>query len=240
MPPARLDGRGPHDVRPLSLQLGWIPSTPGSVLLDAGRTRVLCTAVIQEGVPPFLKNSDQGWLTAEYAMLPASTGERQARDRGGRVDGRSVEIQRLVGRALRAVVNRKAFPGRTVWVDCDVIAADGGTRTAAINAAYVAVHAAFRDRQRHGGLRSWPLADTVRAISVGLVDGEPMVDLTYYEDSQAEVDMNLVMTGSGRLIEISGGAERGTFTLEQMQTLLECGQSALTLVGEAQEAALSQ
>jgi ribonuclease PH len=235
----RLDGRGPLVPRPLSFQVGWIPSVPGSVLVDLGRTRLLCTAVVEDGVPPFLQGSDQGWLTAEYSMLPAATAERRARERG-KPDGRSVEIQRLIGRALRAVVNRKALPGRTVWVDCDVLCADGGTRTAAINGAYVAVQACFRDLQLRGSLRGAPLLDSVRAISVGLHDSQILVDLTYYEDSQAAVDMNLVMTGSGRLIELSGGAERGTFSFEQMQAMIEAAQEALGRVGAAQEAALSK
>jgi len=215
MPMQRLDGRGPHHLRPLSFQVGWIPSVPGSVLVDLGRTRVLCTAVIEEGVPPFLQGSDQGWLTAEYSMLPASTGERRGRERG-KPDGRSVEIQRLIGRSLRAVVNRKALPGRTAWVDCDVICADGGTRTAAINGAYVALSACFRDLQARGALRSWPLTDSVRSISVGLHENQILVDLTYYEDSQAAVDMNLVMTGSGRFVEVQGTGEEATFTYDEL------------------------
>ncbi|MGQ0551607.1 MAG: ribonuclease PH [Planctomycetota bacterium] len=240
MPIQRLDGRAANQLRPLTFKTGWLPSAAGSVLVDLGNTRVLCTALVEEGVPPFLQSSDQGWLTAEYSMLPASTGERHARDRGGRPDGRAVEIQRLIGRALRAVVNRRAFPGRTVWVDCDVIAADGGTRTASINGAFVAMQSAFRELQARGALRTWPLTDSVRAVSVGLIEGEPVVDLSYYEDSQAEVDMNLVMTGSGKLIEVNGGAERGTFGLDELQSMIELGQDALARIGSAQEAALSQ
>jgi ribonuclease PH len=240
MPSQRLDGRSPGQIRPLTFQRHWLPNVPGSVLVAAGGTRVLCTAVVEDGVPSFLMNSDQGWLTAEYAMLPASTAERRGRDRAGRTDGRAVEIQRLVGRALRAVVNRRAYPGRTAWVDCDVLAADGGTRTAAINGAYVALHDAFAALKAGGALRSWPLSDSVRAISIALIEGELCADPTYYEDSQAEVDLNLVMTGGGRLIEVSGGAERGTFSLEQMQALIELGQEGLARVGAAQEAALAQ
>jgi len=240
MPSQRLDGRAPGQTRPVSFQRHWLPNVPGSVLVASGGTRVLCTVLVEEGVPSFLMNSDQGWLTAEYAMLPASTAERRGRDRAGRTDGRAVEIQRLVGRALRAVVNRKAFPGRTAWVDCDVLAADGGTRTAAINGAYVALHDAFAALKSGGGLRGWPITDSVRAISIALIEGELLVDPTYYEDSQADVDMNLVMTGGGRLIEVSGGAERGTFSLAQLQALLELGQEGLGRVGAAQEAALAQ
>ncbi|HEX5009380.1 MAG TPA: ribonuclease PH [Planctomycetota bacterium] len=240
MPLKRLDGRAAGQLRPLSFQRHWLPNVPGSVLVEAGGTRVLCTAIVEEGVPPFLINSDQGWLTAEYSMLPASTGERRGRDRAGKTDGRSVEIQRLVGRSLRAIVNRKAYPGRTAWVDCDVLSADGGTRTAAINGAYVALHDAFSALKAGGALRAWPLLDSVRAVSIGLIEGELAADLTYYEDSQAEVDMNLVMTGAGRLIEVSGGAERGTFTLAQLHALIEMGQEALARVGAAQEAALAR
>ena len=240
MPLQRLDGRSTGQIRPLTFQRHWLPNVPGSVLVEAGGTRVLCTAIVEEGVPPFLINSDQGWLTAEYSMLPASTGERRGRDRAGKTDGRAVEIQRLVGRALRAVVNRKAYPGRTAWVDCDVLSADGGTRTAAINGAYVALHDAFSALKAGGALRAWPLLDSVRAVSIGLIEGELAADLTYYEDSQAEVDMNLVMTGAGRLIEVSGGAERGTFTLAQLHALIEMGQEALARVGAAQEAALAR
>jgi ribonuclease PH len=207
--------------------------------VDCGATRVLCTAVVEDGVPPFLQSSDQGWLTAEYSMLPASTGERRARERT-RADGRSVEIQRLLGRALRAVLNRKGFPGRTIWVDCDVLSADGGTRTTAINGAYVAVHEALRDLQGRGGLRFWPLIDSVRAVSLGVLEGEILVDLTYYEDSQAEVDLNLVMTGSGRVIEVNGGAERGSFPVEMLHGMLDTAGEALATVGEAQEAALAE
>ena len=240
MPLQRLDGRTTGQIRPLEFQRHWLPNVPGSVLAQAGGTRVLCTCIIEEGVPPFLSNSDQGWLTAEYSMLPAATSERRQRDRAGRTDGRSVEIQRLVGRALRGIVTRKAFPGRTAWIDCDVLSADGGTRTCAINGAYVALHDAFSALKTGGGLRGWPLSDSVRAISIGIVDGEPAVDLTYYEDSQAEVDLNLVMTGSGRLIEVSGGAERGSFTLTQLHSLIDLGQEALARVGAAQEAALAR
>jgi ribonuclease PH len=239
MPPLRLDGRAAHDPRTIQFQRHWIPSVPGSVLVDNGLTRVLCTAVVEEGVPAFLKQTDQGWLTAEYSMLPASTGSRKMRDRAGRVDGRSVEIQRLIGRALRAVLDRRAIKGRTIWVDCDVVAADGGTRTTAINGAWLAVHDALKDLQDRKELRKWPLTDSIQAISVGLVDGEPAVDLSYYEDSTADVDLNLIMTGKGRLIEMGGGAEQGTFTVSQMHMLVELGQSALARIREAQERAIA-
>jgi len=239
MPPLRLDGRDAQQPRPLHFTRHWIPAVPGSVLVDCGLTRVLCTAVVEDGVPPFLKDTDQGWLTAEYSMLPASTGGRKMRDRVGRVDGRSIEIQRLIGRALRAVLDRRAIKGRTVWVDCDVIAADGGTRTASINGAYVAVHDAIKDLESRKEVRRRPLVDSLQAVSVGVVDGAPCVDLTYYEDSSAEVDLNLVMTGKGRLIEMGGGAEQGTFTIEQLNAMVEMGQSALATIRAAQDQAIA-
>jgi ribonuclease PH len=236
----RLDGRAAHELRPIQFTRRWLPSVPGSVLIDAGRTRILCTAIVTEGVPAFLRNSDQGWLTAEYSMLPASTDTRKQRDRNGRVDGRSVEIQRLIGRALRAVVDRKAIKGRTIWVDCDVLAADGGTRTTSINGAYVAVHDALMELKNQGELKQWPLKDSIQATSVGLVDDGLCVDLSYYEDSSADVDLNLVMTGSGQLIEMGGGAEKGTFSIEHMHEMVAMGQSALQRVKALQEEAIAK
>lgn len=236
----RLDGRAAHELRPIHFTRRWLPSVPGSVLVDAGRTRVLCTAIITEGVPAFLRNSDQGWLTAEYSMLPASTDTRKHRDRGGRVDGRSVEIQRLIGRTLRAVVDRKAIKGRTIWVDCDVLAADGGTRTTSINGAYVAVHDALMDLKSQGELKQWPLKDSIQATSIGIVDDGLYVDLSYYEDSSADVDLNLIMTGGGQLVELGGGAEQGTFSVENMHEMVSMGQSALQRIKALQEEALAK
>ena len=237
----RLDGRTPDQIRPLHFTRHWLPSVPGSVLVDCGLTRVLCTAVVTEGVPAFLRNSDEGWLTAEYSMLPASTDGRKQRDRNGRVDGRSVEIQRLIGRALRSVVDRKALRGRTVWVDCDVLQADGGTRTTSINGAYVAVHDALTALKDNGDLNGpWPLKDSVQAISIGLVDDELRADLSYYEDSSAEVDMNLIMTGTGKVIEVGGGAERGTFTTQHLAAMVEMGQAATARIQAIQKEALGQ
>ncbi len=235
----RLDGRAQSESRPLTFHRKWLPSLPGSVLVECGLTRVLCTALIEDGVPPFLRNSGQGWLTAEYAMLPASTGGRKARDRAGRTDGRSVEIQRLIGRTMRAVANRSCFPARTIWLDCDVLQADGGTRCAAMNGACVALHDALTAAKDQGHIAKWPLTDSVQAISVGMVDGEFLVDLTYYEDSNAEVDMNLIMTGSGKVLEVNGGAEKHAFTIEQMHEMVEVGQAACARVLDAQQAALS-
>jgi len=239
MAPDRLDGRSPGQIRHLSFERGWTSSASGSVLVRMGLTRVLCTATVTEGVPLFLKNSDQGWLTAEYSMLPGSTTTRKQRDRLGKVDGRSVEIQRLIGRALRAIVDRRGFPNRTLWVDCDVLQADGGTRVASINGAYVALHDAFTELKEAGQLHHWPLKDSVQAISVGLLDGEPVVDLNYHEDSQADVDLNLVLTGQGRIVEVSGGAEQGTFDFEQLQVMLDGARRGIAEIGRAQQRALA-
>ncbi len=236
----RLDGRAVDEARPLSFARRWIPEVPGSVLVQAGRTRVLCTASVVDGVPPFLQNSKEGWVTAEYSMLPAATSPRRQRERGPRVDGRSVEIQRLIGRTLRSVVDRSAIPGRTIWVDCDVIYADGGTRTTSINGAYVALHDALTTLKERKQIKNWPLRDSIQATSIGVVDGQSMVDLSYYEDSSADVDMNLVMTGSGQIIEVSGGAERSTFSVEQMGGMVELAQVTCARVAEAQRFALAQ
>jgi ribonuclease PH len=237
-PSLRLDGRSPEEIRPLHFTRRWLPSVPGSVLVDCGLTRILCTAVVTEGVPAFLRNSDQGWLTAEYSMLPASTDGRKPRDRNGRVDGRSVEIQRLIGRALRSVLDRRAIKGRTIWVDCDVLSADGGTRTASINGAYMAVHDALTELKNQKQLGRWPLKDSIQAVSVGLVDEQLLVDLSYYEDSSAEVDLNLIMTGEGRLIELGGGAEQGTFSIAHLNEMVELGQAALARIRATQTEAL--
>ena len=234
----RLDGRAPDEPRPLQIQRHWLPNQPGSVLIDCGLTRVLCTAVVSDGVPPFLKNSDGGWVTAEYPMPPASTGTRKPRERNGRTDGRSVEIQRLIGRALRAIVDRRAIPGRTVWVDCDVLAADGGTRTTAINGADVALHDALAPLKERGALKRWPLKDSLQAVSIGIVEGEPRVDLSYYEDSSADVDLNLIMTGRGEVVELGGGAEQGTFSLDVLAQMTEMGRGALERIRAVQSQAL--
>lgn len=233
----RLDGRLPEQIRPLTFQRHWLPAVAGSVLVKSGNTHVLCTAVIEDGVPKFLQQSGEGWLTAEYSMLPAATGARRQRERT-RVDGRSTEIQRLIGRCLRAVVDRRALKHKTIWVDCDVLAADGGTRTASINGAYVAVHDALTELKERGDLRKWPLRDSVQAISVGLVEGKVLADLSYYEDSSAEVDMNVVMTGSGKLIEVNGGAEQGTFAISQHHEMLKLAQTACGQVSTSQKSAL--
>lgn len=234
----RHDGRQPADLREVRFERGFTETAPGSVLASFGRTRVLCTATYTDGVPPFLQGKGQGWLTAEYAMLPSSTKGRKSRDRSGRVDGRSVEIQRLIGRSLRSIVDLKRMTERTVWIDCDVIQADGGTRTTAISGAFVALHDLFSHLDEKRALRSWPLQSQVAAVSVGVVDDTPVVDLDYREDSKAEVDMNLVMTSAGEFVEVQGSAEGKTFSREHLQTMLEIGEAAIGRIVNAQKRAL--
>ena len=236
----RKDGRKPDEIRPVAIRRGFTEYAPGSVLIELGKTRVLCTAMVTDGVPPFLLGTGQGWLTAEYAMLPSATpGPRKARDgRGAKPDGRSVEIQRLVGRALRTVVDLKAFPDRTVWIDCDVLQADGGTRVAAITGAYVALYDAMLDLDHQRHLRRWPVQTQVAAVSVGVVGGVPIVDLCYPEDSAAEVDMNVVMTGAGEFVEVQGTAEKKPFSRPQLDAMLELARVGVGRLFEAQASAL--
>ena len=233
----RPDGRAPSDLRPVSFQRGFTRA-PGSVLASFGNTRVLCTAMVQDSVPPFLQGRGKGWLTAEYSMLPSSTESRKSRDRVGNTDGRSVEIQRLVGRALRAIVDTTVFGERTVWVDCDVIQADGGTRTCAITGAWVALHDLFTRMEAKRQLRSWPLKSQLAAISVGVFEKTPVVDLDYAEDSKAETDMNLVMTGEGKFVEVQGAAEGAPFDRDELDQMLELGTAACRRLFELQLAAL--
>jgi len=234
----RSDGRAPQDLRPISFQRGFTSRAPGSVLASFGNTRVLCTAMAQDGVPPFLQGRGKGWLTAEYSMLPSSTDTRKSRDRAGSTDGRSVEIQRLIGRALRAVVDTTLYGERTVWVDCDVIQADGGTRTCAITGAWVALNDLFTRMDQKRVLRAWPLKSQVAAVSVGVFEKTPLVDLNYAEDSKAETDMNLVMTGEGKFIEVQGAAEGAPFDRAELDTMLELGADACRRLFEMQREAL--
>jgi ribonuclease PH len=213
----RSDGRRADELRPLDVQADYLEQPHGSVLWSQGKTRILCTATVEEGVPRWLYGSGRGWMTAEYAMLPASTGERTARAVSrGRPDGRTVEIQRLIGRSLRAVCDFEALGERTLWLDCDVLQADGGTRCAGITGAWVA---ASRALDRFG--LSKALAGSVAAVSVGIVGGEALLDLDYEEDSSAETDMNVVMTGDGRLVEVQATAERSPFSRELLDRLLD-------------------
>lgn len=228
----RKDGRPANQPRPVSIQRGYVRHALGSALIEMGRTRVVCTASIEPEVPKFLEGTGKGWLTAEYGMLPASTTPRKRRDRGGSVDGRSVEIQRLIGRSLRQVVRLEALAGHTLWVDCDVLDADGGTRTASITGAFVALADAIHNPSAPPGVAQ-ALSGCVAAISVGILGGEVLVDLDYDEDSRAEVDMNLVMTGSGRFVEVQGTGEKATFTAAQLEAMLAVGRlgiQALTLI----------
>ena len=236
----RPDGRAAGELRPISFQRGFTENAPGSVLASFGRTRVLCTAMYTDGVPPFLQGRGQGWLTAEYSMLPSSTEGRKGRDRSGRIDGRSVEIQRLIGRALRAVVDLGRMTERTIWLDCDVLQADGGTRTTAISGAWVALHDLLTHMDGRRILRGWPLVSQVAGVSVGVVGGTPLCDLCYSEDSKAETDMNLVMTGEGRFVEVQGAAEGAPFSQDELERMLALGRAGIEQVFAAQKAALGQ
>lgn len=226
-------------LRDLSFTRRYTGSAPGAVLVKMGRTTVLCTCCVEPKVPDFLVGKGKGWLTAEYGMLPGSTNTRKPRDKGGKVDGRSVEIQRLIGRSLRAVVDLDKLGERTLWIDCDVLEADGGTRTASITGAFVAAVDAVNSI-RH--LLTVPvtdiLTDSVAAVSVGLIDGEERLDLEYIEDRDADVDLNLVMTGSGKIIEVQAGGEEATFTRKQLDALVDLGDSGIRAITAAQKAAL--
>ena len=229
-------GRSPAAMRPVEIEPGFVRTADGSALISMGETRVICTASIAEEVPRWLRGRGRGWVTAEYAMLPASTGERKERDsKRGKVDGRSTEIQRLIGRALRVIVDFEALGERAVWVDCDVLQADGGTRCASITGAYVALHQALSAAVERGDLKSVPLSGTVAALSVGMVDGEALCDLDYSEDSRAEVDANVVMTGEGGLVEVQATAERTPLSrasLDELLGLAEAGIAELRVIQE--------
>ena len=241
----RNDGRQLDELRPLRFKRRYTRHAPGSVLVSMGRTTVLCTCCVEAVVPPFLIGKGKGWLTAEYGMLPGSTNTRKPRDRGGKIDGRSVEIQRLIGRALRAVVNLEALGERTLWIDCDVLEADGGTRTAAINGAYLALLDALsaeRKNKKSSLLPPLPplsalVRGSVAAVSVGLLEGRSLLDLDYSEDKDADVDLNLIMTGGGDLIEVQAGGEEATFRREQLDQLLDLGKNGIDAISRAQRAA---
>ena len=220
----RPDGREPDRLRPVTIERGFIRSSTGSALIRMGETRVICTASVEEGVPGWLRGRGQGWVTAEYGMLPGSSAQRIPREAArGKIGGRTHEIQRLIGRSLRSVTNLERLGERTIWIDCDVIEADGGTRTAAITGACVALVDALDAMVASHALERSPMEDLVAAVSVGIVDGEPRLDLSYEEDSKAEVDMNVVMTGGGRYVEIQGTAESGTFSREDLDGLTALG-----------------
>ncbi len=232
----RENGRKPDALRTLTIEPDYLENPHGSALITQGRTKVLCTAMIQEEIPRWLRNSGRGWITAEYSLLPASTGDRVDREAArGKQQGRTVEIQRLIGRAVRAVADFKALGERTMWLDCDVLQADGGTRCAAISGAYVA---GMRALERFGLSRTF--RDSVAAVSVGVVDGAPLLDLDYSEDSNADTDMNVVMTGDGRLIEVQATAEREPFARETLDELLELAAAGITQIGTFQAEAVAR
>jgi ribonuclease PH len=217
----RSDGRAPDQLRPVTITPRYTKHAEGSALIEVGDTRVICTASVEDRVPPFLKGQGEGWITAEYGMLPRSTSTRSQREVSkGRPSGRTHEIQRLIGRSLRAVVDMRALGERTLWIDCDVIQADGGTRTASITGAFVAMVDALRHMRKQGAFSELPLLDFVAATSVGKLGTDILLDLNYEEDSKAHVDMNIVKTGSGRFVEIQGTAEDGSFTEDELQALM--------------------
>lgn len=237
----RIDHRQPGQMRPVKITTNYLKTAEGSALIEVGNTRVLCTASVEETVPPFLRGAGQGWVTAEYAMLPRATNTRTPREvTKGRQSGRTMEIQRLIGRSLRTIVDMKALGERSIILDCDVLQADGGTRTAAITGAYIALSSAIKQLVQFGALKKSPLLDTVAATSVGVIGGTPMLDLCYQEDSQAEVDMNVVMTGAGKFIEVQATAEKMAFDDAQLASLLGLarqGIQELTVIQKTVEAA---
>jgi ribonuclease PH len=237
---SRNDGRAPAELRPVAITPGFMSTATGSALIEAGGTRVICTASVDEEVPRWMQGKGRGWVTAEYSMLPASTGERKKRDVSkGRPDGRTVEIQRLIGRSLRGVVDFEGLGERTVWIDCDVLEADGGTRCAAITGGYVALELALRRVMAEGKLERLPLTQSVAAVSTGMVDGRPLLDLDYSEDSRAEVDANVVMTGDGGLVEVQATAERTPLSRASLDELLALAADGIAELRTAQEVAVA-
>jgi ribonuclease PH len=235
----RNDGRAADDLRDIAIITGFVKTATGSALIEAGGTRVICTASVDESVPRWMAGQGKGWVTAEYGMLPASTGDRKQRDVSkGRLDGRSVEIQRLIGRSLRGVIDFKALGERTVWIDCDVLEADGGTRCAAITGGYVALELALRRLVGEGKLDAVPLTQSVAAVSCGVVDGRALLDLDYSEDSTAEVDANVVMTGDGGLVEVQATAERTPLSRASLDELLALAASGIERLRAAQQEAV--
>jgi ribonuclease PH len=238
--PVRNDGRNPDELRPLSFERDFTVMASGSVLVSAGRTRVLCTASVEEDVPRWMRGTGKGWVTGEYSLLPGSSPERVGREAAkGKQSGRTQEIQRLIGRSLRAVTDMRVLGEVQVTLDCDVLQADGGTRTASICGAYVALHDAFTRLQQQGKLKAHPLVDGCAAVSVGVVGGECLLDLDYSEDAGAETDMNVVMTGSGGFVEVQGTAEGAPFSRGQLDELLGLAEKGITHILEAQAAVLA-
>ena len=237
----RVDGRAPNELRRVTITPDYIIHPEGSVLIDTGRTRVICTASIEDRVPPFLRNSGKGWVTSEYGMLPRATTTRSTREAAtGKVGGRTHEIQRLIGRSLRAVTRLEDLGERTIWIDCDVIQADGGTRTASITGSFVAMVLAMQTLVSRGVLPRVPVSHHVAATSVGIVGGEPMLDLAYEEDSHADVDMNVVKTSDGRYIEVQGTAETTPFGRERLNDLLDLADAGIAKLVEIQRAIIGK
>jgi len=238
--PSRSGGRGAHELRPVEIEPGFMRTATGSALISAGETRVICTASAQESVPRWMAGQGRGWVTAEYGMLPASTGERKQRDASrGRPDGRTVEIQRLIGRSLRGAIDFQALGERTIYLDCDVLQADGGTRCASITGAYVALALACARLQKEGKLERSPLTASIAAVSCGIIEGVPMLDLDYPEDSAAEVDANVVMTGDGGLVEVQATAERTPLSRAHLDELLALAAGGIEQLRAHQERALA-
>ncbi len=235
----RIDGRHPDQLRSASIERGFMKHAEGSALIKMGDTHVICTASVEDRVPHFLVGKNTGWITAEYAMLPRSTHTRSERETRG-TKGRTQEIQRLIGRALRAVIDLKKLGSRTLWIDCDVLQADGGTRTASISGAYVAVVDAIDKLKKEGSIKENPLGDSVAAVSVGIIGNTPMLDLCYAEDATAEVDMNIVMTGQSNFVEVQGTAEGTPFTFDQMQHLIALAQKGISEITQLQRDVLAQ
>lgn len=235
----RSDKRNSNQMRPVKITTGWLATAEGSALIELGNTRVLCAASIEDSVPQFLRGAGRGWVTAEYAMLPRATATRTPREvTRGRQSGRTLEIQRLIGRSLRAVIDAKALGERTLVIDCDVLQADGGTRTAAVTGAWVALALAVKQLREYKVISANPILDSVAATSVGIVRGEPQLDLCYEEDSAAEVDMNVIMTGAGRYVEIQSTAEKTPFDDDQLGELLELARGGIRDLTEKQQAAI--
>jgi ribonuclease PH len=231
----RTDKRGPGDLRPVVLTPHFLIHPEGSVLIEAGRTKVVCTASVEDRVPPFLRNTGRGWVTAEYGMLPRATTTRSTREASsGKVGGRTQEIQRLIGRSLRSVTRMQQMGERTIWIDCDVIQADGGTRTASITGSFIAMILAFRTLVQRGVLPSVPVSEHIAAVSVGIVDGTALLDLAYDEDSRADVDMNVVKTSDGRYIEVQGTAEAAPFGRDLLNQMLDLADSGIAQLIELQ------
>ena len=237
---ARHDSRKANELREIIIKRRFTKAVPGSVLIQAGRTTVLCTASVSERVPPWLEGQGKGWVTAEYNMLPGSTSPRKSRDRGGRVDGRTTEIQRLIGRSLRAIVDLEMLGEQLITVDCDVLEADGGTRTTSLTGAFVALVDSLYSIESFKSGKTLPLKDSIAAISVGIVDGKPVADLDYEEDFAATVDMNVVMTGKGQYVEVQGTGEESTFSDDQLAALLKLARQGISELTQTQKTNLGK